>query len=141
MPGHANTLSTNTEPAITPGSESASSTRSGVAALGSTWRTYSRAARAKGVGTARLYVRHVLPNAATPLIVLLALSLPGVIAGSVFVESVFAWPGMGRLMLTAILQRDYPVILGVTVVYAALVIGANLAADLLLPLLDPRRRR
>ena len=111
------------------------------ATLDVTGAEFVRAARAKGVGTGRLYARHVLPNAATPLLVLLALSLPGVIAGSVFVESVFAWPGMGRLMLTAILQRDYPVILGVTVVYAALVIGANLAADLLLPLLDPRRRR
>ena len=99
-----------------------------------------RAARAKGVARGRLYGRHVLANAMPPLIVLLALSVPGILAGSVFVEAVFAWPGMGRLMLTAIASRDYPVVLGATALYAALVIGANLAADLVLPLLDPRRR-
>lgn len=99
-----------------------------------------RTARAKGLAPARLYARHVVPNALPPLVVLLALSLPGVIAGSVFVESVFAWPGMGRAMLDAIAARDYPVVMGATVAYAALVILANLAADLALPLLDPRRR-
>ena len=55
-------------------------------------------------------------------------------------ESVFAWPGMGRAMLDAIAARDYPVVMGATVAYAAMVIAANLAADLALPLLDPRRR-
>ena len=99
-----------------------------------------RTARAKGAGWRSVYRTHVLYNALPPLIVLLALSLPGVIAGSVFVESVFALPGMGRAMLGAIAARDYPVILGATVLYAALVIGANLVADLLLPLVDPRRR-
>ena len=99
-----------------------------------------RTARAKGAGASRVYLRHVLYNALPPLVVLLALSLPGVIAGSVFVESVFALPGMGRAMLGAIAARDYPVILGATLLYAALVIGANLVADVLLPLVDPRRR-
>ena len=99
-----------------------------------------RTARAKGAGTGRVYGRHILFNALPPLVVLIALSLPGVIAGSVFVESVFALPGMGRAMLAAIAARDYPVILGATLLYAALVIGANLAADLVLSMLDPRRR-
>ena len=99
-----------------------------------------RTARAKGARPATVHLRHVLYNALPPLIVLLALSLPGVIAGSVFVESVFALPGMGRAMLGAIAARDYPVILGATVLYAALVIAANLLADLVLPLVDPRRR-
>ena len=99
-----------------------------------------RTARAKGAGTWRIHGRHVLSNALPPLVVLLALSLPGVIAGSVFVESVFALPGMGRVMLGAIAARDYPVVLGATILYAALVIGANLAADLVMPVLDPRRR-
>ncbi|HSJ62842.1 MAG TPA: ABC transporter permease [Gemmatimonadaceae bacterium] len=99
-----------------------------------------RAVAAKGASRRRIRMRHVLPNALPPLIVLLALSVPGVLAGSVFVESIFAWPGMGRLMLSAIAARDYPVVLGATALYAALVIGANLAADLALPLLDPRRR-
>jgi peptide/nickel transport system permease protein len=71
--------------------------------------------------------------------VLFALALPGLLAGSVFVESVFAWPGMGRATVAAVVARDYPVILGATALYAAAVILANLAADLALPLLDPRR--
>jgi peptide/nickel transport system permease protein len=98
-----------------------------------------RTARAKGLPSRGIYGRHVLANALPPLIVLLALSLPGVVAGSVFVESVFAWPGMGRVMVVAITSRDYPVVMGATVMYAALVILANLAADLALPLVDPRR--
>ena len=101
---------------------------------------FIRTARAKGLGTGKVYFRHALHNALPPLVVLLALALPGIVAGSVFVESVFAWPGMGRVMLSAIAARDYPVVMGATVVYGALVIGANLAADLVLPLLDPRRR-
>jgi peptide/nickel transport system permease protein len=99
-----------------------------------------RAAAAKGVPRRRIHYRHVLANSLPPLVVLLALSVPGILAGSVFVEAIFAWPGMGRLMLSAIAARDYPVVLGATALYAALVIGANLAADLVLPLLDPRRR-
>jgi ABC-type dipeptide/oligopeptide/nickel transport system permease component len=99
-----------------------------------------RTARAKGARPARVYGRHLLANALPPLVVLLALSLPGTIAGSVFVETVFAWPGMGRLLVTAIGARDYPVVLAATVLYAAVVIAANLAADLAMPLLDPRRR-
>jgi peptide/nickel transport system permease protein len=112
--------------------------RSAVADVASS--DFVRTGRAKGLPSARLYGRHVVPNALPPLVVLLALSLPGVIAGSVFVESVFAWPGMGRAMLAAIAARDYPVVMGATVAYAGIVILANLAADLALPLLDPRRR-
>ena len=101
---------------------------------------FIRTARAKGLGHGGTYLRHALRNALPSLVVLLALSLPGIVAGSVFVESVFAWPGMGRVMLSAIAARDYPVVMGATVVYGALVIAANLAADLALPWLDPRRR-
>ncbi len=101
---------------------------------------FVRTARAKGARAARVYGTHALSGALPPLIVLFALSLPGVLAGSVFVESVFAWPGMGRLMVSAIGARDYPVVMGATVLYAALVIVANLVGDLLLPLVDPRRR-
>ena len=102
---------------------------------------FVRTARAKGVGAARVHARHVLRVALPPIIVLFALSLPGVLAGSVFVETVFAWPGMGRLMVTAIGARDYPVVMGATVLYAAVVIVANLLGDLALPLADPRRRQ
>lgn len=100
---------------------------------------FVRTARAKGSSPARVFARHVLANVLPPLAVLFALSLPGLLAGSIFVESVFAWPGLGRATLTAILARDYPVVMGATLVYAAAVILANLAADLALPLLDPRR--
>lgn len=101
---------------------------------------FIRTARAKGLGTRGVHLRHALSNALPPLVVLLALALPGIVAGSVFVESVFAWPGMGRVMLAAIAARDYPVVMGATVVYGSLVILANLAADIALPWLDPRRR-
>jgi peptide/nickel transport system permease protein len=98
------------------------------------------AATARGLPRARIERRHILRTALTSLVVLFGLTLPGVIAGSVFVEQVFAWPGLGRTMLTAIASRDYPVVLGLTVLYAAAVIGANLLADLALLRLDPRQR-
>jgi peptide/nickel transport system permease protein len=101
---------------------------------------FVRTARAKGAPAGRIYLRHVLANVLPPLVVLFGLALPGVVAGSVFVEAVFAWPGMGRAMVTAIQARDYPMVMGATVIYAALVIAANLGAELALPALDPRRR-
>ena len=100
---------------------------------------FVRTARAKGVSGRRVLGRHVLANILPALVVLFALSLPGVVAGSIFVESVFAWPGLGRLTLNAILARDYPVVMGATVMYSGAVILANLAAEIALPLLDPRR--
>lgn len=100
---------------------------------------FVRTARAKGMPASRVYGRHVLRNVMPQLAVLFALSLPGIVAGSVFVESVFAWPGLGRTTLTAILQRDYPVVMGASVFYAGAVIVANLASDLVLPAIDPRR--
>jgi peptide/nickel transport system permease protein len=102
---------------------------------------YVRTAWAKGASPGRVYGRHVLRALLPQLVVLFALSLPGLVAGSVFVESVFAWPGMGRATLLAIQARDYPVVMGASVFYAAAVIVANLLADLSMPLLDPRRRR
>jgi peptide/nickel transport system permease protein len=100
---------------------------------------FVRTARAKGLPARAIHFRHVLANVLPPLVVLFALSLPGLLAGSIFVESVFAWPGLGRATLNAILARDYPVVMGATVFYSAAVILANLAAELILPLLDPRR--
>jgi peptide/nickel transport system permease protein len=111
--------------------------RSGVADILD--QEYVRTARAKGLPAGRVYGRHVLANLMPSLVVLFALSLPGIVAGSVFVESVFAWPGLGRATLNAILARDVPVVMGASLFYAAVTILANLAADLALPLLDPRR--
>lgn len=105
------------------------------------WRApHVRSATARGLADARIQRRHVLRNALAPIVVLVGLALPGVVAGSVFVEQVFAWPGLGRTMLTAIASRDYPVVLGLTLLYASVVIVANLVADLVLQALDPRRR-
>jgi peptide/nickel transport system permease protein len=101
---------------------------------------FIRTARAKGASPARVYLRHALATVLPPLVVLFALSLPGLVAGSIFVEAVFAWPGMGRLMVNAIVARDYPLVMGAATVYAILVLLANLAGDLALPLVDPRRR-
>jgi peptide/nickel transport system permease protein len=97
------------------------------------------AAQARGLPRARLERRYILRTAWTPIVVLLGLTLPGLIAGSVFVEQVFAWPGLGRTMLSAIGARDYPVVLGLTLVYAAAVVLANLLADVAVARLDPRR--
>src|SRR4029450_3520470 len=99
-----------------------------------------RTARAKGLAPRRVMFRHLLANALPPLVVLLMLALPGVVAGSVFVESIFAWPGMGRVMLEAISARDYPVVMGATVIYAGIVVVANAMSDVLLHAVDPRRR-
>lgn len=99
-----------------------------------------RTALAKGVAPRAAWRRHVVRLAWPAIVTLVALALPGIVGGSVFVEGVFAWPGMGKLLLTAVQQRDVPVILGATLAYAVAVIGANLVADLVLPRLDPRRR-
>jgi peptide/nickel transport system permease protein len=99
-----------------------------------------QAAAARGLSRARIERRYVLRTALSPLVVLFGLMLPGIIAGSVFVEQIFAWPGLGRAMMSAIASRDYPVVLGLTLMYALVVISANLAADLVVIQLDPRRR-
>jgi ABC-type dipeptide/oligopeptide/nickel transport system permease component len=100
-----------------------------------------RTALAKGLTADRAWRRHVVRVALPSVAALVALSVPGIVAGSVFVEGVFAWPGMGKLLLTAVAQRDHPVILAVTLLYATAVIVTNLVTDGVLPLLDPRRSR
>ena len=102
---------------------------------------YARTAIAKGVSENRAWFRHVVRIALPGVAALVALSVPSIVAGSVFVEGVFAWPGMGKLLLTAVSQRDHPVILAVTLLYATAVIATNLLTDLILPRLDPRRSR
>ena len=102
---------------------------------------YRRTALAKGVRDGAAWQRHVVRVALPSIAALVALAVPGIVAGSVFVEGVFAWPGMGRLLLAAVAQRDHPVILAVTLLYATAVIATNLLTDMLLPVLDPRRSR
>src|SRR3954451_16181252 len=106
-------------------------------AIGSDWM---RTARAKGLAERDVLRRHLLANLRSPIVTLFGLALPGTVAGSVFVETIFGWPGMGRLMVTSIVARDYPVVLGCAAAYAVVVIVANLAAESLLPWADPRLR-
>jgi len=98
------------------------------------------AARAKGVPEWRVLTRHVLRNALGPLLTLLGLSLPALFSGAVFVEAVFAWPGVGRVMVEAVQSRDYPVVMAATAVSAVLVVAGNLLADVLAAWADPRVR-
>src|SRR6266849_1104954 len=101
---------------------------------------YIQSARAKGLSERVVMGKHALRNAMLPLVTILGLSLPGLIGGSVIVESIFAIPGMGQLMVQAVFERDYPVIMGNLVIVAALTLAANLVADIAYGLVDPRIR-
>lgn len=99
---------------------------------------FMRLARAKGLSDFELLRRHALRHALLPVISLLGLSLPFLLGGSFIVETIFAWPGMGRITYEAIFARDYPVVLAATALSALLVIAGNLFADLLYRVADPR---
>lgn len=101
---------------------------------------YIRTARAKGLPESRVLVTHAMRNALIPIISLLGLFLPLLIGGSVVIEVVFSWPGMGRLMYDSILARDYPVVMASTFLFGVLVVIGNLVADLLYAAVDPRIR-
>ena len=97
-------------------------------------------AYAKGLTERRVVGYHARRNALTPVVTLLGLSLPALFSGAVFVEAVFAWPGVGRVLVEAVQARDYPVVMAATAVSAALVVTGNLLADLLAGWVDPRVR-
>jgi peptide/nickel transport system permease protein len=101
---------------------------------------YLRTARAKGLTERLVLYRHALRNALIPLVTMFALDVPYIISGAVFVEMIFAWPGMGRLYYQSALQRDYPVLLAILIIGAGFMIVSNLVADLLYGWLDPRIR-
>jgi peptide/nickel transport system permease protein len=101
---------------------------------------YIQSARAKGLSEGVVIGKHALRNALLPIVTVLGLSLPGLIGGSVIVESIFAIPGMGQLMVQAVFERDYPVIMGNLVIVATLTLVANLIADITYSLVDPRIR-
>jgi len=101
---------------------------------------YIRTARAKGLSLNLVHFRHALRNALLPLVTLIALDLPTVFGGAVFIETIFAWPGMGRLFWDAARGRDYPILLAVMMIYAALTLIFNLIADIFYGFLDPRIR-
>ena len=99
---------------------------------------YVRTAKAKGASANIVYYKHALQNAILPLVTLIALDLPSLFAGALFVETIFSWPGMGRLFWDAAKGRDYPVLLGVVMITAVLIIFCNILADLAYGWLDPR---
>jgi peptide/nickel transport system permease protein len=101
---------------------------------------YVRTARAKGAGTRRVVVRHVMRNALVPVVTLVGLSLPFVFAGTLISEEIFNYPGMGLLFYNAAVARDYPVLLGVTLVVSLATVIGSLLADICYALLDPRVR-
>ena len=101
---------------------------------------YVRTARAKGLPNDAVYYHHALRNALLPFVTMFGLILPGLIGGSVIIESIFSWPGMGRMAYEAILARDYPVILTLNFITAVLVLAGTLISDLLYMVVDPRIR-
>jgi peptide/nickel transport system permease protein len=101
---------------------------------------YVRTARAKGVSEGTVLWRHVLRNALIPVITVVGLELGTLLSGSIIVETVFAWPGSGSLLISAIQARDYPLITGTVIVYTVAFVTINFTIDILYALIDPRIR-
>ena len=101
---------------------------------------YVRTAWAKGLGERRVVLRHAVKNALIPVVTLVALQMPIIAGGSVIIENIFNLPGLGRLMLAALNERDYPVVSAINLLFASVVVVINLLTDLTYALLDPRVR-
>jgi peptide/nickel transport system permease protein len=99
---------------------------------------YVRTGRAKGMNERKVLLRHVLPNALIPFVTVVGIDVPLYLTGAVLVETVFSWPGMGRLFYDALTVRDYPVLMGILMLGAVLIVLGNLIADILYGVLDPR---
>jgi peptide/nickel transport system permease protein len=99
---------------------------------------YMRTAKAKGLRPRERLLRHALPNALKPLIALLGIELPALFSGALVTETIFGWPGMGRLFVDALTMKEYPILMGMIMFTAMFVIAGNLIADLLIAALDPR---
>jgi peptide/nickel transport system permease protein len=102
---------------------------------------YIRTALAKGVSRATIVLKHALRNALIPLVTLAGLQLPLVFSGALVTETVFTWPGMGRLFVDSLGYRDYPVLMGILMLSALLVVTGNLLADVVYAVIDPRVHR
>lgn len=98
---------------------------------------YLRTARAKGIGRTRVIWKHALRNALVPIITVIGMEIPMLFGGAVIIEQVFSWPGLGLMTMSAISNRDYPVIMGVCLLSAVVVLAANLITDILYALVDP----
>ncbi|MEM5776337.1 MAG: ABC transporter permease, partial [Anaerolineaceae bacterium] len=101
---------------------------------------YIRTARAKGLKSGTVLARHAIRNALIPVITVLGLQFAGLLGGAIIIETIFAWPGIGRLAVNAIWRRDYPVIMGTVLIFSFTFILANLLVDILYTVLDPRIR-
>jgi peptide/nickel transport system permease protein len=101
---------------------------------------YVTVARAKGLSETRVTLGHILRNALIPVVTLLGLSLPALFSGAVFIEAIFAWPGVGRVLVEGVQARDYPVVMAATAISAVLVVLGNLLAEALVSWVDPRAR-
>jgi peptide/nickel transport system permease protein len=101
---------------------------------------FVRTARAKGLGEPAILVKHALRNALLPVVTIAGIQVGQVLAGAILIETVFSWPGMGRLAFESILRRDYPLLLGILLFSSVAVIVANLVTDLVYGILDPRIR-
>lgn len=99
---------------------------------------YIKTARSKGLTNTVVVIKHAFRNALIPVVTTVSLSIPFLVGGAVVVEQIFAWPGIGSLMITSIQSRDYPVIMGVTMLICGVVLAANLVLDLIYAALDPR---
>ena len=98
---------------------------------------YLRTATAKGIGRSRVINKHALRNALIPIITVIGMQIPTLFGGSIIVEKIFSWPGLGLMTMNAILGRDYPVIMGVCLLSAVVVLAGNLITDILYALVDP----
>jgi len=101
---------------------------------------YVRTARSKGLSGSAVLFRHALANALIPIITVLGVQFASLLSGAVIVETIFAWPGIGRFAVDGILRRDYPVIMGTVLVFATIFVVANLIVDVIYGLVDPRIR-
>jgi peptide/nickel transport system permease protein len=101
---------------------------------------YIRMARAKGLSELMVVGKHALRNSLIPVITVVALAIPGLFAGATITEQIFAWPGVGRLFIDSLTKSDYPVVMAIMFISAALVVFSNLLADVLYASLDPRIR-
>jgi peptide/nickel transport system permease protein len=99
---------------------------------------YINTARAKGLKERTVLYVHALKNAAIPLVTLLALDIPFLFGGAVFTETIFSWPGMGRLFFRSAMRVDYAVLMGIVMINATLIVAFNLVADVVYAFLDPR---
>jgi peptide/nickel transport system permease protein len=99
---------------------------------------YIRTARAKGAGPMRVLLHHAFRNTLIPLVTMIGLTLPVLLSGSIILEQIFSWPGMGKLFFESIRERDYPTLMGLVLMFSVLTLLGQVLADFLYAIVDPR---